>query len=321
MLRAINLLAPMMFMLTLSNLAIAQSEFDSRNLLLPTPGEPRSFPGDVAPKVENLGTDIGSTIAAGSAFLREYKSNVHATRNTRDIAVYRDAAPAVVLVVVKDGFGSGSLLEDHTILTNWHVVEGYHQVNVIFKPADPFRAPSKDDMVAAQVIKTDPVHDLALLRPKALPARAIKPIGVATQDNIEVGADVHAIGHPTGEMWTYTTGIVSQIRPDNEWSGGEKDVKHRATVIQTQTAINPGNSGGPLLEDGGLLVGVNAFAVTSAQALNFAISARDARAFLAAPLTQGEVEDECRSRVLFEGRSKKDDGFIKTERTRDEEGS
>jgi S1-C subfamily serine protease len=40
-----------------------------------------------------------------------------------------------------------------------------------------------------------------------------------------VGADVHAIGHPTGEAWTYTTGIVSQIRPDYEWRSGPQDVQ------------------------------------------------------------------------------------------------
>jgi len=251
MLRAVKFCTPMLFVLSLSVHANAQSELDARNLLLPTPGVSGALPPDVIVKVDSSGADIGSTIAASSAFLKEYKSNVHATRNARDIAVYRDAAPAVILVVVKDGLGSGSLLEDQTILTNWHVVKGYHQVNVIFKPADPFKTPSKGDLVAAQVIKTDPVRDLALLRPKALPSRAIKPIRVAAQDNIEVGADVRAIGHPTGEIWTYTTGIVSQIRPDYEWSGGDKDVKHHATVLQTQTPINPGNSGGPLLEDGG----------------------------------------------------------------------
>src|SRR5262249_1261133 len=152
------------------------------------------------------------------------------------------------------------------------------------------------------VIKTDPVHDLALLRPKALPSRAIKPIIIATQDNIEVGADVRAIGHPTGEIWTYTTGIVSQIRPNYEWSYDEKDVKHRATVIQTQTPINPGNSGGPLLGDDAQLIGVNTFGPKDTQGLNFAISAKDVRAFLAAPATQTAVEEECKPRTLFEGR-------------------
>jgi S1-C subfamily serine protease len=309
--RTMNKFAPMVFVLAMCIHANAQSELGSRDFVLPTPGKSESFPADGVAKVDSSGADIGSTVAASSAFLKEYKSNVHATRNARDIAVYREVAPAVVLVVVKDGLGSGSLLEDHTILTNWHVVKGYRQVNVIFKPADPFRTPSKDDMVAAQVIKTDPVRDLALLRPKALPSRAIKPIRVAAQDDIEVGADVRAIGHPTGEVWTYTTGIVSQIRPDYEWSGGEKDVKHHATVIQTQTAINPGNSGGPLLEDDGQLVGVNAFKTADTQGLNFAISARDVRAFLAAPIAQDQVENQCKSRVLFEGRTKNDDGFIR----------
>jgi S1-C subfamily serine protease len=300
----------MMFVLMASH-ANAQSELDARDFVLPTPGISKPIPADGVARVDSSWADLGSSVAASSAFLKEYRSNVHATRNARDIEVYRNAAPAVVLVIVKDGLGSGSLLEDNTILTNWHVVNGYREVNVIFKPADPFKMPSKEDMVAARVIKTDAVHDLALLRPKAVPARAIKPIKIASQDNIEVGADVRAIGHPTGEIWTYTTGIVSQIRPDFKWSSGDKDIEHHATVIQTQTAINPGNSGGPLLDDAGQLIGVNAFKATDAQGLSFAVSARDVREFLATPVSQNQVENECRSRVLFEGRSKDDDGFIR----------
>ena len=232
------------------------------------------------------------------------------TRGARDIAVYRATSPAVVLVVTKDGFGSGSLLDNKTILTNWHVVRGHRQVNVIFKPTDPFGKPSNDDLVAAQVIKIDR-SDLALLRPSAVPSHLINPIKVAPQDNIEVGEDVHAIGHPTGEAWTYTTGVISQIRPDYEWTGGPKDVQHHATVIQTQTPINPGNSGGPLLADDGQLVGVNAFITTDTQGLNFAISAKDVRAFMAAPAKEIVSEDECKSRVIFEGRDKENTAFLR----------
>jgi S1-C subfamily serine protease len=83
------------------------------------------------------------------------------------------------------------------------------------------------------------------------------PLEISSED-IEVGADVRAIGHPKGEEWTYTKGIVSSVRPDYEWSG-EPGESHRATVIQTQTPINPGNSGGPLLSDEGKIVGVNSF--------------------------------------------------------------
>jgi S1-C subfamily serine protease len=289
---------------------IAQDQLYPPDLAVPLPGEPGSFPTNVTATVDSLGTDVGSTIAAGTAFLKEYTSNV-GTRGARDIGIYRDAAPAVVLVLTKDGFGSGSLLANKTILTNLHVVKGYRQVNVIFKPVDPFGKLSNDDLVAAEVIKIDTVRDLALLRPKAVPARSINPIRVAPQDNLEVGADVHAIGHPTGETWTYTTGIVSQIRPDYQWKGGPEDIQHQATVIQTQTPINPGNSGGPLLADDGSLIGVNAFGTTGAQGLNFAVSARDVRAFIAAPAEQIVSKNECKPRVLFEGRDKENTAFMR----------
>jgi S1-C subfamily serine protease len=304
-----RLFALVTFILASSISAHAQSELNPGDFVLPAPGTTALFPTQGIPQVS--GSDIRSSVAASSAFLKEYTSNVHATRNARDITVYRDAAPAVVLVITEDGLGSGSLLENGTILTNWHVVKGYRQVNVIFKPADPFRTPSKDDMVAAFVIKTDAVHDLALLRPKALPARQIKPIQIAASDIIDVGADVRAIGHPTGEIWTYTTGIVSQIRPDYEWSYDEKDIKHHATVIQTQTPINPGNSGGPLLGDDGQLIGVNTFGPKDTQGVNFAISARDVRTFINSEVAYNEPEAQCKSRVLFEGRAKSNDAFIR----------
>jgi S1-C subfamily serine protease len=290
--------------------AIAQDQLYPSDLVMPLPGEPGAFPTNATATVDILGTDVGSTVAAGSAFMKEYTSNVH-TRGPRDIAVYRTAAPAVVLVDTKDGFGSGSLLDNKTILTSLHVVKGYRQVNVIFKPTDPFGKLSNDDLVAAQVIKIDTVRDLALLRPKAVPSHPIKPIKVAPFDNIEVGEDVHAIGHPTGEVWTYTTGVISQIRPDYEWKGGPQEVQHRATVIQTQTPINPGNSGGPLLADDGELVGVNAFGTTDTQGLNFAVSARDVRAFMLGPAEEVVSEDECKSRVIFEGRNKQNTASLR----------
>jgi Trypsin-like peptidase domain len=165
-------------------------------------------------------------------------------------------------------------------------------------------------MTTAEVIKIDTARDLALLRPFALPSTLVKPIKVAPQDNIEVGADVHAIGHPTGEAWTYTKGVVSQIRPDYEWKGGQQDIPHRATVIQTQTPIYPGNSGGPLLSDEEQLVGVNSFRTVDAQGLNFAVSARDVRAFLEAPMSEVKIDPE-KNCVMFEGRDDKNTKFLR----------
>jgi S1-C subfamily serine protease len=301
----IVILASSWALLEVTSQAFAQTELSAGDLVLPKSGTPGTLP----PSIElNTSGDVGLATAGGSAFLKQYREPK--LRAARDVTLYRNISPAVTLVITPSGFGSGSLIDGGRILTNWHVVRGNRQVNIIYKPADPFGKPSTLGMTTAEIIKIDSVRDLALLQPLALPSRLVKPIKVAGQDNIEVGADVHAIGHPTGEAWTYTTGIVSQIRPDYEWKGGPNDIQHRATVIQTQTPINPGNSGGPLLADDEQLVGVNSFVAVGAQGLNFAVSARDVRAFLEAPMSQVNIDPQ-NNCVMFEGRDNEDKAFLR----------
>ena len=121
--------------------------------------------------------------------------------------------------------------------------------------------------------------DLALIEVTEIPSRREAAGDRRTSSAVQVGSDVHAIGHPTGESWTYTRGIVSQIRRDYEWRA-ERQIVHKATVIQTQTPINPGNSGGPLLDDNLEVIGINSFD-GEGEGLNFAVSAEDVKAFLA----------------------------------------
>src|SRR5262249_11190340 len=69
--------------------------------------------------------------------------------------------------------------------------------------------------------------------------------------------------------------------------------------------------GGPVLEDSGILVGVNLFATRDTQGINVAIAAKDVREFMAAPAAQSAIEDECKPRTLFEGRNKDNTAFIR----------
>jgi Trypsin-like peptidase domain len=143
---------------------------------------------------------------------------------------------------------------------------------------------------------------------------------LADEKDIAVGADVNAIGHPENLRWSYTKGIISQIRNGFAWSD-ESKIKHHADVIQTQTPINPGNSGGPLLSDDGKLIGVNTFVNTAGTSLNFAVSTTGVRRFLAAtnsviasnPAQSNSVEKpECAApKVIYDGRNKNNDAFIK----------
>jgi hypothetical protein len=183
------------------------------------------------------------------------------------------------MVVVDDGLGSGCILgSDSEVLTNWHVIRGSKTVGVIYKPDVEGAKITRADVRRARVMRVDEIADLALLRVDN-PKEGVPPLTLGSMQDVAVGADVHAIGHPTGENWTYTKGVISQIRRDYAWTSDRVD--HTADVIQTQTPINPGNSGGPLLDDSGALIGVNSFKTTGTEGLNFAVAVDEINRFLA----------------------------------------
>ena len=240
-------------------------------------------------------------------------------RGVKEAQIYKRVSPSVVLIATNTGLGSGSLLNNNgDVLTNWHVIAGAKEIGVIFKPSQEGKNIANADVRRARIVKIDQVSDLALLRLESVPQNA-SPVSFASMDDIMVGADVHAIGHPTGEAWTYTKGVVSQIRQDYKWTSEDKKA-HNASVIQTQTPINPGNSGGPLLTDDGKLVGVNSFK-SKGEGLNFAVSVDDVRRFLSSnenrlakeiPQENKKKQQKCgdEARELYSGPNKEKTGSI-----------
>jgi S1-C subfamily serine protease len=245
-------------------------------------------------------------------------------RGAREIELYRTLVPSVALILTDKAEGSGSLIamkplvstnRSGTLLTNAHVVGDATEVAVVFKPQKDGEKITQAHALRGRVRKVDPVRDLALVEVENVPARA-GTIPLGTFGDVQVGADVHAIGHPLGQEWTYTKGLVSQIRPAYEWGAGS--TKHVADVIQTQTPISPGNSGGPLISDDGKLVGVNSFKTTGGEALNFAVAVNEVEKFLAAaaggayePKPVAAKDKPCEGKVTYEGRTKDDIAFIR----------
>ena len=248
------------YLLIIANATLATYQVAGSQEQLQLPSAALSIPG-VAKKFSGQMPAVNSSasvaLSSAEALTKEFKDAIPRTRSTQDVSLFRQAAPSVVMIIAKDGFGSGSLLQNNVILTNFHVIDKNREVTIVFKPTDPSGKPAENEIVKADVVKIDVQRDLALVRPRSLPNHTVRPLQISSQD-VEVGADVHAIGHPKGQEWTYTKGVVSSVRPDYEWSYGPGN-SHRATVIQTQTPINPGNSGGPLLSDDGKIVGVNSF--------------------------------------------------------------
>ena len=263
----------------LLNNALADSPSSDLGIYLDSPATANSRPTPTSKFGHvSLTASRGFVPARLSAVLSSLDADTTAWRGATEVRLYADVAPGVVLIATDDALGSGSVINPSgLVLTNLHVVGNNSTVAVVFKPHVEGDKVTKADVHRGTVIRRDQVADLALVQVADVPAN-VKVIPLAAMTDISVGSDVHAIGHPTGEAWSYTKGIVSQVRRNYEWTA-EDGLKHKASVIQTQTPINPGNSGGPLLTDAGTLVGVNSFK-SEGEGLNFAVSVDDVRVLL-----------------------------------------
>jgi putative serine protease PepD len=169
--------------------------------------------------------------------------------------VYKRISPAVVNITARSlvstfwmqmvpqtGQGTGFVIDKAGhILTNSHVVGNAHNLEVTF---------SGGRKVRAELVGTDPVSDLAIIKVTPFPDMHAAPLGNSA--DLRVGRRVIAIGNPFGFQNTITAGFISAL-------GRDISVNHRTLMgmIQTDAAINPGNSGGPLIDSGGKVIGVN----------------------------------------------------------------
>jgi serine protease Do len=151
--------------------------------------------------------------------------------------------PSIVRVGGRGRSGaSGVVWPPGAVLTNHHVVDGA-AAEVPVTLAD-------GRVLAARVVRASRGLDLALL---ALEAGALTPAPIGDSTRLRVGELVFAVGHPWGQPWVVTTGIVSGLGPVR--LPGRKGA---ARLIRSDVRLAPGNSGGPLLDARGRVVGLNA---------------------------------------------------------------
>lgn len=153
-------------------------------------------------------------------------------------------------------FGSGFIIDDDGhILTNWHVVSGGGNIELLF---------STGLLSEAHILGSDETSDLAVLAASQVPDQA-EPLTLGETGELKVGQVVLAIGNPIGLQNTMTSGIISGLGRYSRVFGkvDEKQAFANASVIQTDAAINQGNSGGPLLDLKGHVVGITSARLTS----------------------------------------------------------
>jgi S1-C subfamily serine protease len=150
------------------------------------------------------------------------------------------------------GVGSGFVLDDDgNIVTNAHVVttgEG----RAIRKAREVYVEFADGNQVKAEIRGYDPFADIALIKvdPQGLD---LQPLELGTNDSIQIGEPVVAIGSPFGQQQSLSVGVVS---------AKDRSIKSLTNfqisgAVQTDAAINPGNSGGPLVDGDAKVIGVN----------------------------------------------------------------
>jgi S1-C subfamily serine protease len=213
--------------------------------------------------------------ASNSAFQQGNQPNVTVPQPTNGNAdavreaVINKVQPGIVQINVVTGsqqaLGSGVIIDKRGyIVTNNHVVSGASSIQITL---------ANNQTLPAQVIGTDPVDDLAVVKITP-PSGGLTTVTMGDSSQLHPGQEVLAIGSPLGNAETVTNGIISALnRNVSEGQGGPT----LPDAIQTDAPINPGNSGGALVDLRGNLIGmptlnaVNTEFNTPANGLGFAI--------------------------------------------------
>jgi serine protease DegQ len=171
--------------------------------------------------------------------------------------------------------GSGVIVSANGfILTNFHVIEGADDIEVILNDSRRARA---------KIVGTDPDSDLAVLK---IDLDRLPVIVLGNSENLLVGDPVLAIGNPFGVGQTVTAGIVSALGRNH------LGINTFENFIQTDAAINPGNSGGALVDSEGHLQGINSAIYSRSggnMGIGFAIPVSTAKQVLQSLVTDGQV--------------------------------
>ncbi len=140
--------------------------------------------------------------------------------------------------------GTGVIIVDNgTILTNLHVVQGAAKVKVTF--ADGTES-------AAEVVGARPEHDLAVVKARTLPDD-IKAATLRSTNGLRPGDPVLAVGFPFGIGPSASAGVISGLKREYRSEQGKTLLTN---LIQFDAAVNPGNSGGPLVTYDGEVIGI-----------------------------------------------------------------
>lgn len=211
-------------------------------------------------KAESGTTDTANTVVVTSPFteaIKEVKSSVVGVSNYQMVRYSTGGSWSwgfgydrgeSTTQEVEAATGSGVVIAEDTVLTNFHVVED----------ASSLKITTGDDEFDATLLAYDENLDVAILKADGLNLPAVT---LGDSDTLQVGDWAICIGNPLGEQLagTTTVGIVSALNREVSSTTTDKYGLRGTvtnTMIQVDAAINSGNSGGGMFSVNGELMGI-----------------------------------------------------------------
>jgi S1-C subfamily serine protease len=191
---------------------------------------------------------------------QEVIANMHQSQNTianefSPVELYRLESPIVVTVACDLGDkqymqGTGVIINENTIITNWHVVRGAKNIIAWDYNGTKYgngRLGNFSMSVDVACITFDTMH-------------STKSAFFVTDSNTEAPGDaVYTIGTPEGMAQTFTNGIFSG------WLAN-------GAIFRFTAPAGHGSSGGPIFNSHGRVIGIVRGGVNEGGGLNFGIS-------------------------------------------------
>jgi S1-C subfamily serine protease len=225
---------------------------------------------------DNLQQQFGYNPTNAAAFEKEQRQAMSQWRaqliaNEEKARLKRQADELVEAEAKAKVVGTGFFIaDDGFLLTCFHVVTNATYIMV----------GTKHGLFAAELIQSDPVDDIALLKVKG----SFSSLPLASSNSVRLGESVFTIGFPNPDLQgiqpKLTRGEISSL------AGSRDD----PVEYQISVPAQPGNSGGALVNEYGNVVGIvaarlsdKAAVVTSgmtAQNVNYAVKSSYARTLL-----------------------------------------
>jgi S1-C subfamily serine protease len=195
----------------------------------------------------------------------EIAQNVESTVFIRNYDTYNMAIAKIIST------GSGVVLDNGIIVTNFHVAEDGFRYGIVYNDT-----PEGEEYRTSSWIAIDQFRDICILPSPNTYAKGAK---LGNSDNLKLGEKVVAIGSPLGLKNTVSEGIISGFRRIDGYN-----------FIQITAPISPGSSGGGLFNAQGELIGITTLKVIDGESLNFAIPINEVKTIVNSKDTQLEIE-------------------------------